>query len=140
VLHFLISHQEDDMKKAFIGIAMISLASFLFAQPQSITSLQEEILGLAKQRHELIGKNLELRGRMLDIMKGQKGAPGPVTNDAKEKMSPLRADLRQNQQQIRSLSKSIHEKRKILANLIRTKKMHGKDRKAEAGEDITSVD
>lgn len=135
-----IKNLEDDMKKTVIGIAMLTLASFLFAQPQSITSLQEEILGLAKQRHELIGKNLELRGRMLDIMKGQKNTPGAGSNDAKEKMRPLRADLRQNQQQIRSLSKSIQEKRMVLANLMKTKKMHGKDRKAEAGEDITNVD
>lgn len=128
------------MKKTLIGIALLSLASFLFAQQQSITSLQEEILSLAKQRHEIMGKNLELREKMLAVHKGQKAAPGASADDSREKMQPLWSSLRQNQQQIRTISRSIQEKRKILANLIKTKKMHGKEKKAEVLEDISNVD
>ena len=126
------------MKKTFIGISALILSSVLFAQQQqSVTTLQEEILNLAKQRHELLGKNIELRTRMLAVQKEIRSAQA---DDARDRMAPLWADLRQNQQQIRSLSKSIHEKRRILANLIRTKKMHGKDKKSTAVEDISNID
>jgi hypothetical protein len=128
------------MKKTFTGIALLALAALLFAEPQSITSLQEEILTLAKQRHEIMGKSLELRAKMLAVHREQKAAAGLSADESREKMRPLWADLRQNQQQVRALSRSIHEKRKLLANLIKTKKMHGKDRKAEALEDISNVD
>lgn len=128
------------MKKTVIGIALLSLASFLFAQQQSITSLQEEILSLAKQRHEIMGKNLELREQMLAVHKEQKAAQGASVDQSREKMRPLWTSLRQNQQQVRTISRSIQEKRKMLANLIKTKKMHGKEKKAEVLEDISNVD
>jgi len=128
------------MKKTVIGIALLSLASFLFAEQQSITSIQEEILSLAKQRHEIMGKNLELREQMLAVHKEQKAAQGASADGSREKMRPLWTSLRQNQQQVRTISRSIQEKRKMLANLIKTKKMHGKEKKAEVLEDISNVD
>lgn len=121
-------------------MAIIFSALCLFADRPSIVGVHEEILALAGKRHELAGKNLEIRAQMLKIIKQYENAQGDERKEMKEKLQPLREELRRNQQEIRSLSKSIQEKRKVLAGLMKTEKMHRKDKKAEPVEDISNVD
>lgn len=122
-----------------IMVLMFS-AVWLFADRPSVISVQEEILALAVKRHELTGKNLEIRAQMLKIIKQYNTAPGDNQKEMNEKLQPLREELRRNQQEIRSLSRSIQEKRKFLAGLIKNEKMHRKDKKAEQVEDISKID
>jgi len=133
-----IIRQEDDMKKPLLLI-MALFATLLFAEPRSINSLQEEILNLARQRHELIGKNLEIRGRMLEIQKSCEGSKC-AQGDLREKLRPQWTVLRRNQGEIRAISRAINEKKKTLAGLIKTRKMHGKDKKGDTPEDFTNLD
>lgn len=112
----------------------------LFADRPSIVAVHEEILALAVKRYELTGKNLEIRAQMLKILKQYENAQGNERKEMKDKLQPLREELRRNQQEIRSLSKSIQEKRKVLAGLIKTEKLHRKDKKAEPVDDISNVD
>jgi len=123
-------------------MVLVFSAVCLFADRPSVISVHEEILALAVKRHELTGKNLEIRTQMLKIIKQYNNAPGDNDNqkEMKEKLQPLREELRRNQQEIRSLSRSIQEKRKFLAGLIKTEKMHRKDKKAEQVEDVSKVD
>ncbi|MCX7680079.1 MAG: hypothetical protein N2316_12810 [Spirochaetes bacterium] len=110
------------------------------ADTPTIISIQEEILALANKRHELVGKNLQIRGEMLKIIAQHQHEQESERNEMKKKLQPLRNELWRNQQEIRSLSKSIQEKRKVLANMMKTERMHRKTKKTEPIEDISNVD
>jgi peptidoglycan hydrolase CwlO-like protein len=128
------------MRAFLIFFAVIFAGIGLFAENPSIIELHEEILSLANKRHELVGKNLSIRGEMLKILKQYEHVQGEARNEVKEKLQPLRNELRRNQQEIRTISKSIQEKRKILAGMMKTQKMHGKDKAKEPDADISNVD
>lgn len=113
---------------------------FIFADDASILKAQEEILALAQKRHELMGKNLNIRSEMLKIIKHHRNLQNSEQNELKQKLQPLRDELRNNQKEIRALSKAIQDKRKMLVGLIKTERMHRKDKKKEVFEDISNVD
>jgi hypothetical protein len=83
-----------------------------------IITLQVEMLALERQRHEIMGKSLDLRQSILDIQKSK-----DWQNDAsKENLKVLRKSTNENKEQLKVLSLRIEEKKKQLNKLISQQK------------------
>lgn len=105
------------MKKTAIAILMVVFSSTLFADPAQIISLQKELLNMAKERHAIQSKNLEIREKMIVVLESHQSDKNRKA--ARSELKPLQTELKTNKNSINAIRQKMKAKRKELKTLLK---------------------
>jgi len=123
------------IKKSVVALLCLLFSTAVFADRGEIISLQEEILSLARQRHALVGDNLDIRAQMIGVMKKHQSSDDKQAFQSEIK--PLKEKLQSNRKKIEQITKQIKAKKKKLKSLNKSRRGKRKGKNHGHMEDVT---